>query len=214
MRSRDVAMFQKLARLLNRLNVSPNAISLFSVVLACGAGAALAGTGWVAESVWQRVLWLAAALLIQGRLLANMLDGMVAIESGRGTATGELFNEIPDRISDPLTLIGAGYAAGALPELGYVAAAGALLVAYVRAIGASVGAGQRFEGPMAKPHRMFVLTVVCVYCGLTPTNWQPIHASSGMGVMAGGLIVIMIGCVVTVWRRLVRIAAHCRGASH
>lgn len=214
LRSRDVALFQSLARLLNHWHVSPNAISLLSVVLACGAAAALASTPWVESSIWQRVLWLTGALLIQGRLLANMLDGMVAVESGRASALGELFNEIPDRISDPLILIGAGYAVGGGAELGYIAAACALFVAYIRAIGANVGAGQRFEGPMAKPHRMFVLTLVSVYCGLAPMSWQPIHTSSGMGVMAAGLIIVIGGCVATVWRRLIRIVAHCRGASH
>jgi phosphatidylglycerophosphate synthase len=31
-----------------------------------------------------------------------VLDGMVAIEGGKSTATGALFNEMPDRLSDAL----------------------------------------------------------------------------------------------------------------
>jgi phosphatidylglycerophosphate synthase len=46
---------------------------------------------------------------IQLRLLCNLLDGMVAIEGGFKTKTGEIFNELPDRLSDALILIGAAY---------------------------------------------------------------------------------------------------------
>ena len=42
---------------------------------------------------------LVGAGLILLRLLANMLDGMVADESGEGGPLGSLYNEIPDRIS-------------------------------------------------------------------------------------------------------------------
>ncbi len=86
---------------------------------------------------------------------------MVAVEGGRGTHTGPLYNEVPDRFSDILLLISAGYAFSSRPEAGWAAAVVALLVAYVRAIAASVGAGQLFMGPMAKQQRMALLTLVC-----------------------------------------------------
>jgi phosphatidylglycerophosphate synthase len=61
-------------------------------------------------------LWLAGALLTQLRLLANLLDGMVAI--GRGIAiaspAGELFNEVPDRVSDSAVFLRLGVAGGNL----------------------------------------------------------------------------------------------------
>ena len=62
---------------------------------------------------------------MQLRLLCNMLDGMVAVEGGKGSRTGEIYNEVPDRIADPLLLVPAGYAIG-LPygvELGWMCGA-------------------------------------------------------------------------------------------
>src|SRR5207245_4613587 len=126
-------------------------------------------TSWF-SSMGERVAWLAAALLIQLRLLANMLDGMVAIECRRASPVGELFNEVPDRISDVATLIGAGYAAGGDVTLGYLAACVALFTAYVRAMGKAAGANQEFGGPMAKQQRMFIVTVIAVYCAVVPDN--------------------------------------------
>ena len=48
----------------------------------------------------------------QLRLTANMLDGMVALASGRASKVGELYNEVPDRVSDAAVFIGAGLAWG------------------------------------------------------------------------------------------------------
>ena len=78
-----------------------------------------------------RWLWLAAAVFIQLRLIANLLDGMVAVEGRKGGPTGDLWNEAPDRISDAAIFIGAGYAAGSASVLGFAAALVAVFVAYV-----------------------------------------------------------------------------------
>ncbi|MDH3584420.1 MAG: CDP-alcohol phosphatidyltransferase family protein [Phycisphaerae bacterium] len=208
--SRSVPLFSWLARRLGTLGISPNTISIVSVVFAAVAALALAQTPRH-EGVPLRVAWLAAATCVQLRLLANMLDGMVAVEGGKASATGELYNEIPDRISDPLILIGAGYALGSSSVLGYLAAVLALLVAYVRALGTAAGAANDFCGPMAKPHRMFLITLGCLYCGLAPATWQPVHATGGWGVMAAVLGLIIFGSAVTAGRRTIRIAAALEG---
>src|SRR6478672_8881927 len=132
--SRNTRWANALAGILARRRVSPNAISLAGLAAALLAGVAFAATaltdGWAS-----RLCWVAGAACVQLRLLANLLDGMVAVASNRTSKLGELFNEFPDRLSDAATLIGFGYAAGSLPKLGYVAAVGALLTAYVRALG-------------------------------------------------------------------------------
>src|SRR5690242_2539551 len=99
---------------LARSSVTPNQISAASVVFAA-VGAALI---LAAPSPWALVL---AAGMVQLRLVANLLDGMVAVEGGKSSAVGALYNEFPDRIADTLFLVAAGYAAG-LPWLGWAAA--------------------------------------------------------------------------------------------
>jgi phosphatidylglycerophosphate synthase len=131
---------------------------------------------------------------------------MVAVEGGKGSPVGVLYNEVPDRVSDAAALIGAGYALGGDVTLGYLAACVALFVAYVRAQGKAAGAPNDFCGPMAKQQRMFIVTVVAVYCGLTPAGWQPAD-ERGRGLMAAGLALIIVLGLVTAGRRLLRIAA-------
>ena len=202
--SRELTVWKRAAAWLARQGVSANTISLAGMAAGLAAGAAFALSS---RPEWERWAFLAAALLMQLRLMANMLDGMVAVQTGRASLIGELFNEIPDRLSDAAILVGAGYAAGSQPELGYIAACVALFVAYVRAEGKAAGAHQEFCGPMAKSHRMFTLTAFALYCGLTPKSWQPtLPWPPAAGLLAAGLLLIAVGGVATAVRRLVRIA--------
>jgi phosphatidylglycerophosphate synthase len=141
--------------------VQADAISAAGMALGIAAGFALTATSHL-EPPWAGAAWLAAAAWIQLRLLANMLDGMVAVEGGRKSKAGPLWNEIPDRVSDSAALVGAGYAAGGIPEFGYSAALLAMLTAYIRAIGALNHAGEAFLGWFSKPRRMFFLTLACL----------------------------------------------------
>jgi phosphatidylglycerophosphate synthase len=201
--SRDRAFAKYLADWLTRRHVSPNSISLAGMAAGVAAGIAFALTPFPDLTRWA---FMAAALLMQLRLLANMLDGMVALQSGTGSPVGELYNEVPDRVSDTAILIGAGYATGSLPELGYLAACVALFVAYVRAQGKAVGAHQEFCGPMAKPQRMVVLTVAALYSGLTPSAWQTFWPEAPwVGPVLLALLLVIVGGVWTAGRRLVRI---------
>src|SRR5713101_4100082 len=101
LKTRSRAWAKALAQWLTMRAVAPNWISIASLVPAAGAGACFLLLLHTTRLV-QVLLLLLAAGLIQLRLLANMLDGLVAVEGGRKTATGDLFNEIPDRFADVL----------------------------------------------------------------------------------------------------------------
>jgi phosphatidylglycerophosphate synthase len=206
--SRELGWAKATARFLARSGVTPNAISIAGMAAGVLAGAALAAT---ARPGFETAGFIAAVVLIQLRLLANMFDGMIAVEQKSASPVGELYNEVPDRISDAATLIGAGFAWGSSPTLGYLAACLAIFIAYVRAQGRVAGAPQEFCGPMAKPQRMAAVTLAALFAAVAPAGWQPaLEYPAGWGTMALVLAVIVVGEVVTVIRRLVRIAAALR----
>ncbi len=190
--TRELAITQRLAAWLVARGASANGISLAGMVVGLAAGLCLALLPDWPGGAW--LLWLLAALLIQLRLLANMLDGMVAVGRGIASPVGELFNEVPDRVSDTAALVGLGLAAGA-PVLGWAAALAAMATAYIRSVGRAAGAPSDFRGPMAKPHRMALVTVVALWCGLAPAAW-----SAGVPVVA--LWIILALSLLTAWRRL------------
>ena len=187
-----------------RAGLTPNAVSLLSVVCAAVSGtaslAATAGVGWT----W--IWWLMAAAGIQLRLVCNLMDGMLSVEGGLKSVTGELFNEIPDRVADALILVPLGYAVGTAwgIALGWGAAVGAVFTAYIRALGAGLTKRQDFCGPMAKPHRMAVATVACL--GMIALPWMP----GLFPWMACCLTVINGGIAITAVRRVRHLAAALR----
>ena len=189
--------------MLTRAGASPNAISLVSVVFALAAGVSL-GSAPYAEGTRRILLFLAAAACIQLRLLCNMLDGMVAVEGGKRTAYGEIFNDMPDRFADVAIMVGAGYSIGNQPwahELGWAAATLAVITAYIRLLGGSMGVTQYFLGPMAKPHRMALLTGACVV-----STFESYIGLRGRTI-ALALGIMILGMIVTCVRRTAGIAA-------
>jgi len=174
------------------------------------AGGTAAALTVQAQAFPQRLLWVAVAAGCQLRLLTNMLDGMVAIQSATASPVGELYNEVPDRVSDVAIFLGLGYAAGGSPELGYLAALLAVLTAYIRAACKVAGAPQDYCGPMAKPQRMFLVTLAALYMAAAPTSWRmPVQ---GWGLPALILLLITFGCLITCIRRLLRGARHLRSS--
>jgi phosphatidylglycerophosphate synthase len=195
-RSRPAA--NALAAVLARHRVRPNDVSVAGVVFALLAAAALLGLRHGTPPL-QAALLVAAATAIQLRLLCNLLDGLLALEGGLRSKTGELYNEVPDRFADLLVIVAAGYALswdwGA--PLGWAAGTAALLTAYVRVLGGALGGRQHFLGPMAKPHRMAVLTAACLL-SLVELAFSDLEGR----VLAGALVLVLAGSLATFARRL------------
>jgi len=196
--SRSAEWARVSAAFLARTNVTPNEISGISVVFAA-VGAALLALKPDAIGL------IGCAIAVQARLVCNLLDGMVAIEGGKKSAVGSLYNEFPDRIADSLFIVALGYAIG-WPALGWFGALAAALTAYVRVFGGSLGFAQDFRGPMAKQQRMAVLTAACV---VGAAEW--LLTGTGYALIAAAII-IAVGSVVTCIARTLAIAAQLKGS--
>lgn len=206
-KSRTNPLMMKLAKLLAQKNITPNAVSLVSMMPAFIAMISLA-LWQTPESLTGKIVFLLIALAaIQLRLLCNLIDGMVAIEGGKVTAAGELFNEVPDRVSDTFFFIGLGLSLIAPFNhdlsygltLGLLASLFAAFTAYVRVLGVSMGTPAFFSGPFAKQHRMalmsiaLIATIIGLFFALT-TEFLWI-----------AIIIIIVGSFITTVRRLIQI---------
>lgn len=210
---------QWLSRALVKANVSPNFISFTCMIFAALSGACFYATS-LSAGIDRILLCVGAALFCQLRLLANMMDGMVAVEGGKGSADGPIWNELPDRFADIFVLIGAGYAVAASglfdASLGWAAAVFAVMTAYAREVGRSAGAPADFSGPMAKPHRMFWMTVAAILTIFDPQlgpgaalilEWGgPGHSGRGVFI-AFFLWFVLFGSIVTTLARTGRALA-------
>lgn len=197
--TRKAAWAKALARALVASAVTPNQISVLSI------GFALLGAGLLAGWPTPAGFVLAAAC-VQLRLLCNLLDGMVAIEGGKQSPVGVLYNEFPDRIADSLFLIALGHAAGH-DWLGWLMALLAALTAYIRVTGGSLGLAQDFRGPQAKPHRMAVMTFALLI-GAAELYWR-----GSVQALLAASVLITAGTALTCALRTRAIAAQLKASA-
>jgi phosphatidylglycerophosphate synthase len=199
-KSRDAGWAHRAATALAAANASPDLISAASFAFAALGAALLLGAGAVESTPLRAALLLGAAAAIQLRLVCNLLDGMVAVEHGRSSPAGAIWNELPDRFSDVVLLAGAGYGAATAGlrfavELGWLCGVLALLTAYLRELGRGLGFAADFSGPMAKPQRMAALTLACVVSALEPLwGWR------GQTLLIA-LAIVALGTAFTAYRR-------------
>lgn len=144
------------------------------------------------------------------RLWFNMLDGMVALASGKASPGGEILNDLPDRISDVLIFVGVAHSGWMNPFFGYWGAILALLTAYVGMFGQAVGVHREFSGLMSKPWRMVILhigawgTLACLW-------WNTGLIRFGrLTVLDWACLIVVAGCGQTMTIRLKRIMAALR----
>lgn len=187
--SRNSAWAARLASWAVAKGITSNQISQASMGFA-GLGFALFALSPHSPGIVQFLCLILAAATLQARLVCNLIDGMVAIEGGKGAKDGPFWNEAPDRVSDLLFFAGAGLAANQ-PALGLLAAALAIATAYIRELGRAEGFPPDFSGPLAKPQRMAVLTAGTVVAALYASEWT----------LTVTLWIVVAGTAATIFRR-------------
>lgn len=181
--SRNTVWAQKVTHILVKMNASPNKISMWSIFFS------LVGAVSILTMPYHGGL-LIFSLAILLRLLCNLFDGMVAIETVKPNPLGRIYNEFPDRVTDTVFIVAAGYACG-YPTLGLVGALLAVCTAYVRIFGGSLGFEQDFRGPQSKSQRMGVLITASILAQIELWFFDSSYA------LMMALIIIAAGSFIT-----------------
>jgi len=202
--SRQQSWAKQLALMLASSPITPNQISAFSIVFSllgmCFLWLSAEANAWL----YIGLMWL-AALCCQLRLICNLMDGMVAIEGKQQSADGVLWNEFPDRVSDIAFFVGAGLATNEF-GLSWAVAALAITTAYVRELGKGIDGVVDFSGPMAKPHRMALLSLAFMLAGSVELILLMFVGSfNPSSIVIGGLWICAVGCALTIFRRVMHI---------
>jgi len=184
-----------------RWNIHPDAVSYSSMVSAALAAVCF----WrSSEANW---LLLIAPGFCYVRLWLNMLDGMVALASGKASWRGEILNDLPDRVSDVLIFVGVAHSGLCATVSGYWAAIFALLTAYVGMFGQAVGVQREFSGIMSKPWRMVTLNLGAWLAYYFLWRGDGVVAWQSLTVLDWTCVVVIVGCMQTIAIRLKRIFA-------
>lgn len=196
-KARSSRYAQKITHYLVSKNINPNQISVASIVFAVLGAVSLV-------CLKNYFGFLLCCVFIQLRLLCNLFDGMVAIEGQKKSVLGAVYNEFPDRIADSVLLIALGYSVF-LVDMGYLAALLAALTAYVRVFGGSLQLPQTFMGPMAKQHRMALMSIACLVAQIEYLTYQSLYS------LLIALFIIIIGSAITCVTRTLAISKQLKG---
>ncbi len=152
----------------------------------------------VALVVWYRapaeprlLLLLPAWMLL--RMALNAVDGMLAREFGQKSRAGAYFNELCDVVADAALYLSLLAVAGVHPHLLWLLVLLAALTEYAGVLGLMVGATRRYDGPMGKSDRAFVVGVLGLLLAL---GWI------GGAVVNWVVAAMALLCALTVVRRV------------
>jgi CDP-diacylglycerol---glycerol-3-phosphate 3-phosphatidyltransferase len=175
-------------KLLIALHITPNQITLFTMMLSLVFAAMLV----LYSSV--RWLWMLFPLFMLLRMALNAIDGMLANASQKKTALGTLLNEICDQISDAALYLPFALLPLIKPSLIVLVVVMALLVEFSGVIAVLIGAARRFDGPMGKSDRAFVFSILAImWCSGVSPIW-----------MNSVLLIVLLLSIVTIINRLVK----------
>ena len=152
--------FQKLLipilKLLRGLRISPNAITIFSIILSF----ALSYFFWNNSDNSLYLLIVAFGLFL--RMMLNALDGMMARIYNLQSKLGEILNEVGDIVSDvaiyfPLILF-----ESLRIEIAIIFILLTIINEFCGLMAKVISRKRRYDGPMGKSDRAFLIGIICI----------------------------------------------------
>lgn len=155
------------ARIVHKVGLTPNMISVLGIVLSVLAAVAYA------MGLSQPLLLLAAVFLLLASGFFDTLDGVLARNFQQATVFGGFFDSLLDRYAD--AIVYSGIIIGGLCDVswGLAALAGSMLVSYSRARAEAAGIKMESVGLAERAERMLILAVasIAAFFWLPSLNW-------------------------------------------
>ncbi|MFZ2752386.1 MAG: CDP-alcohol phosphatidyltransferase family protein [Lysobacteraceae bacterium] len=159
------ALLRPVVRRLHALGVTANQVTLAACAISLGLGVWLYAAAAPGTQAFLLVpLWMFL------RMAFNAIDGMLAREFGQQSKLGAYLNELTDVIADaalalPFAAV-APFSMGHAPAWVATFAVLAGLSEFAGALGPTLGATRRYDGPMGKSDRAFVLGAIALWIGI------------------------------------------------
>ncbi|MFZ3119997.1 MAG: CDP-alcohol phosphatidyltransferase family protein [Variovorax sp.] len=176
LKPRFQALLRPLVVRLHAAGVTANQVTLAACVISVALGL------WLFFAAPRAGLFALIPLWMALRMAFNAIDGMLAREHGQQSALGAFLNELTDVLSDA-----ALYLPFALVEPFSPFWVGTVIVLaglseFTGALGPTVGASRRYDGPLGKSDRAFVFGALGLYVAL---GWPlPVWAGWLMPLLA------------------------------
>lgn len=156
--------FQNLLRPLVRRLFS-NGTTANQITLIAGIGSVVVGL-FIASLVHHPWVFALVPLWMIARMALNAIDGMLAREFNQQSRLGAYLNELCDIVADCALILPFALLPGVILWLVLLVTLLALFSEYTGVLGPMVGASRRYDGPMGKSDRAFVLGVMAAAIAL------------------------------------------------
>jgi len=168
LKPRFQALLRPLARALYDAGVTANQVTLAACLVSVALGVVLC------LSAQHRVLFLLLPPWLFLRMALNAIDGMLAREFGQRSNLGAFLNELTDVVSDAALYLPFAF----VLQFGWLEVVGVIFLAALSemtgVVAVMIGASRRYDGPMGKSDRAFVLGALALVIGFggPPQSWQ------------------------------------------
>lgn len=176
--------FQNLLRPLVK-HLHARGITANQITLLAGACSVMLG-GLIALFAHHAWLFILIPLWMILRMALNAIDGMLAREFGQQSDLGAYLNELCDIVADSALILPFALVPGVSTLAVVLVALLAVFSEYTGVLGPMVGASRRYDGPMGKSDRAFVLGALAIAIAL---GWLSSAWINGVFVVIAGLLV-------------------------
>ena len=185
------ALLRPVAAWLAQTGVSANAVTIAALVLSAAQGA------WLALEPGAALPLLLLPVTLFVRMALNAVDGLMAKEHGMMTPQGAVLNELSDVIADAALYLPFALIPGVNAPLVVLVVVTGIVAEMTGALGPSIKATRRYDGPLGKSDRAlgFGLLAVLLGFGIAPGLWT--------GVYLGILLALSAYTVLNRARRIV-----------
>jgi len=180
LKPRFQSLLRPLVSTLHRAGATANQVTVLTCLISVALGIGLASNA-------DRLQWfLLLPVWFLLRMALNAVDGMLAREYAQQSTLGAYLNELTDVVSDAALYLPFAFVAGVQPTAVGVLVFLAAVSEFAGVISVSLGASRRYDGPMGKSDRAFVLGALGLLLGLgvTPGDWLNITLVAVCGLTA------------------------------
>ena len=168
-------LLRPLVKMLNRMGTTPNQITIFTFFISVLYSYFL----YLAP---ESLLMLLLPLFFFSRMALNAMDGILAKEFNMITPLGTILNEVTDVLSDTVLFLALSSHPLVEQNLIFLIVGLSGLTEFIGITAVQIGAQRRYDGPMGKSDRVFVLGIMAVF----------LFFNAGQKIYYTGMFYIMI----------------------
>lgn len=184
---------EPMAKITANAGISPNAVSMLSLLFAVLSGVLFYYSGASVPMV------AAAGLMVALNSLLDAMDGLMARYLGVSSPKGDFLDHVIDRYADVLIICGIFFGGYVYWQIGVVAIVGVQLTSYLGTQAQALNLGRYYGGVIGRADRLILIMLASLVYVIYPGE---IYNLSSLGWV---IVIIAVGSHITAFQRIAHI---------